>query len=101
MTADAARRESGRVSGRGLVLPVEPAEPHRALALAYTHYLADCCRRFLGVGPQLPTVLRAAHERCTLLIREALGHSRRHVLHCFASAAVGTPLHCIPLRENL
>jgi HEXXH motif-containing protein len=100
MTSDAARTESSRVTGRGLVLPGE-SEPGRELAVAYTHYLADCCRRFLSIGPQLPPAMRAAHERCGLLVRRALEHNRGQVLRCFASAAVSAPLQCVALRDNL
>ena len=101
MTIDAARSDSKRVTGHGLVLPIESPEPMRSLALAYTHYLADCCRQFLAVAPQLPPAMRAAHDRCAVLVRQGLGHNRPQVLRCFASSAVSTPLHCVPLRENM
>lgn len=100
MTIDATSSDPKRVTGHGLVLPREP-ETTRSLALAYTHYLADCCRRFLGLAPQLPPALRATHERCSALLRQGLEHHRGQVLRCFASSAVSTPLHCISLRGDL
>lgn len=96
-----AHSDSGRIRGHGLVLPEDDVEPTRSLALAYTHYLADCCRRFLVAGVEMPPALRPAHDRCARLVRQALGHNRGQVLRCFASAAVSAPLHCMPLRQSL
>jgi HEXXH motif-containing protein len=101
MTAAAARTNSSDVTGRGLVLPKDPVDETRALAVAYAQYLVGCCQRFLQVAAQLPVALHPVHERSATLVRQALVHSRRQMLNCFASSAVGTPLQCIGLRQTL
>src|SRR5271169_4967832 len=100
MTA-AARTAVGQVTGDGLVLPKEPVDETRALAVAYTRYLATCCQRFLAVESELPAELRPAHGRIAALVRQALPRSQRPMFHCFASPAVGTPLQCVELRLDL
>jgi HEXXH motif-containing protein len=86
--------------GHGLVLPAEPVDDTRALARAYSHYLADCCRRFLALAPQLPPGLRPAHARIAALVRQVLPGAQRAMLNCFASPTVSTPLQCLALRDE-
>ena len=90
-----------QVTGHGLVLPKEPVDEIRALAVAYTQYLAACCQRFLTVESQLSAELRPAHGRIATLVRQALVRSQRPMLGCFASPTVGTPLQCVGLRHDL
>lgn len=92
---------AGEVSGRGLVLSDEPPDENRALARAYSHYLATSCRRFLGVESDLPPALRAAYKRIALLVRETLPRHGRPMLNCFASPAVSTPLWCLEFRHEM
>jgi len=102
MVSDHTGRESNRqITGHGLVLPDEPVDELRALARAYIHYLAACCRRFLTVESQLPVALRPAHGRIATLVRQGLQRSQRPMLGCFAAPTVGTPLQCIELRDHL
>ncbi len=91
----------GQVTGHGLVLPNDPLDDTRALAVAYARYLAACCRRFLSVETRLPAHLRPAHRQIATLVRQALQHSQRQMLHCFASPMVSTPLQCLELRDDL
>lgn len=94
-------RGGSDITGHGLVLPAEPVDERRALAGAYVRYLTACCRRFDAIGTELPAGLRLAHRRVADLVRAALQRSPRQVLACFASPAVGTPLHCLALRDDL
>ena len=89
------------VTGHGLVLPDEPVDETRALARAYVRYLAICCQRFLTAAPQLPAKLQPGHARVAALVQDALSRDRRAVLSCFASPTIGTPLQCLPLRDEL
>jgi hypothetical protein len=100
MTA-AARPAVGQVTGHGLVLPKEPVDETRALAVAYTRYLATCCQRFFAVQSELPAELRPMHERIATLVRQALLRSQRPMLSCFASPMVGTSLQCLGLRQEM
>jgi HEXXH motif-containing protein len=90
-----------RVTGHGLVLPTDVVDESRALAAAYTRYLAACYQRFLTIEPELPWALRPAHGRIATLVREVAPRSQRQLLHCFASPMVGTPLHCVELAQRL
>jgi len=97
----AARTAPTQVTGHGLVLADPDTDDTRALARAYTRYLAACCQRFLALEPELPDRLRAAHRRVAALVRQALAHSQRPMLRCFAAPAVGTPLQCLALRNEI
>lgn len=89
------------MTGRHLVLcDVAGADP-RAFRATYARYLAGSCREFAALGPRLPATLRGSHDRVADLVRRALAIDEGQVLHCFASPAVGTPLHCIGLRDDL
>src|SRR6185369_13423288 len=83
--------------GQGLVLPDETA----ALRRAYARYLTATCQQFLALEAQLSGEHRAAHQRVAALVQEALQRGQRQVLNCFASPMVGTPLQCLPLRDEL
>jgi len=100
VSGPAARTDLGQGSGHGLVLSDDTGAP-RALAFAYTRYLAASCRRFLAAGPELPAVLRPAHATVAGLVRQGLEGNQAPMLACFTSAAVGTPLQCVGLREEL
>jgi len=89
------------MTGHHLVLCDGPTGDARALQGAYARYLAGCCRQFLALGPELPPVLRAAHERVVALVSRALATDERRLLNCFASPTVGTPLRCLALRDEL
>jgi HEXXH motif-containing protein len=91
----------GEVTGGGLVLPDEPVDEKRALARAYSRYLAVSCRRFLSLEPDLAPELRPAHRRIAAFVRHVLPSRGRHMLSCFASPAVGTPLQCAQFRHSL
>jgi len=97
----AARIVSTHVTGHGLVLPAEPVDASRALAVVHARYLAACCQRFLGVAPRLPVSLRATHGQIVPLVRQALTRQQRSLLACFASPTVSTPLQCVELRDDL
>ena len=90
-----------QVTGHGLVLPAEPVDETRALAVAYARHLAACCQRFLTLGPQLPAERRTTHARVATLVRQALARSQRPMLACFAAPTVATPLQCLELRDEL
>jgi hypothetical protein len=81
----------------GLVL----ADGSRTLSKAYARYLIECCQRFLAVEGRLPAAHRPAHRRAAALVREALQRGDKQVLSCFAAPAVGTPLQCLALRDEL
>src|SRR5207244_5513332 len=51
------------MTGQHLVLCDGPAGDGGAFRGAYARYLASCCREFLALGSELPTVLRGAHGR--------------------------------------
>lgn len=89
------------MTGHHLVLCDGPDGDARALRTAYAHYLATCCRDFARLEPHLPEALRPSHARLLALTERALEIDDRLLLHCFASPAVGTPLHCLPLSESL
>lgn len=92
---------ANEVSGRGLVLPAPPGEDTSSLRRAYARYLTGACRRFLGSGNALPPPLRTAHEPIAALVQEALARRSAALLNCFAAPAVGTPLQCLELRDQL
>ncbi len=96
----AARAAATPVTGHGLVLP-RAGDDRRVLARVYARYLADCCKRFLTLGPELPHELRDAHAQIAALVRDALPRAQRPLLGCFAAPTVGTPLHCLALRGEL
>lgn len=89
------------ISGHGLVLPADPADDTHALARAYSRYLAGSCRLFLTIAPQLPAELRSSHRRVAALVESALATQQRALLSCFASPTVGTPMHCLALRDEI
>jgi HEXXH motif-containing protein len=89
------------MTGHDLVLCEDAAGDARAFRGAYARYLATCCREFLALGGALPTALRGAHGRAGDLVRRALAKDEGRLLHCFASPAVGAPLRCLALREEL
>ena len=89
------------MTGHHLVLCDGPTGDARVLQGAYARYLAGCCRQFLALGPEVPPVLRAAHDRVVALVRRALATDERRLLNCFASPTVGTPLRCLALRDEL
>jgi HEXXH motif-containing protein len=89
------------VAGRGLVLPNDPRDETRTLARTYTRFLTACCRQFLASDRHLPAPLHAAHARVAALVRQALASNQRALLSCFASPTIATPLHCLPLRDEL
>lgn len=95
------RSRLGQVTGHGLVLPTEPEDETRALAVAYTRYRAGCCQRFLGIASLLPAELRPAQARIAALVRQCLQRNQRPLLACFAAPTVGTPLQCVELRDEL
>lgn len=86
------------VPGHGLVLPDDGPS---ALARSYTTYLVASCRRFLGCGSRLRSAQRPAHERTAAIVADALQAGDRALLSCFSSPLIGTPLHCLQLREEL
>jgi HEXXH motif-containing protein len=88
-------------AGAGLVLSPDPADPGRTLARTYAQHLGGCVRRFLAAAPSLPAAMRPEHARAAALLRDALERDPRPVLSCFASPAVGTPLQCLALRDDL
>jgi HEXXH motif-containing protein len=89
------------MTGQHLVLCDGPAGDARAFRSAYARYLANCCREFTSLGAELPASLRGAHGHVTDLVRRALAVDEGRLLHCFASPAVGTPLRCLRLRDDL
>jgi HEXXH motif-containing protein len=97
----AARTAVGQVTGHGLVLPPDRADETRALAVAYTRYLAACYQRFPTIASDLPPGLRPAHARVATLVQAAFRRNQRQMLNCFASPMVGTPLQCLEFRGTL
>ncbi len=91
----------GEGSGRGLVLPDDLAETSNALVAAYAGYLAACCRRFLALEPMMVPEMRPAHGTVAALVKQALPGNRRAMLGCFASPAVGAPLQCAWVGDDL
>ncbi|MEO8605097.1 MAG: HEXXH motif-containing putative peptide modification protein [bacterium] len=92
----------GPLSGHGLVLPSDPVDEQRTVARAYTRYLAGCCQRFLAVAAYLPPALHGAHAHIAALVRQAIERGQQELmLSCFAAPAVGTPLQCVELRDDL
>ena len=89
------------MTGRGFVLCEDSVDDASAVRSAYGRYLATCCREFLTLGPEIPAALRAAHAGVAERVRRALSIDERQLLHCFASPAVGTPLRCARLRDEL
>jgi HEXXH motif-containing protein len=84
--------------GRGLVLPPADARP---LAPLFARYLARCHEAFHHLGPRLPHVQRATHQRVLTALQLAFARNPRAVSACFASPTVGTALQCLGLREAL
>jgi HEXXH motif-containing protein len=101
MAGGTGRIDGGQISGAGLVLPEEAEGGTRALARAYSRYLVTSCQQFLALAPRLPTALRNAHARVAIVVGEALQRDHRPMLSCFGAPMVGTPLQCIPLRNDL
>lgn len=101
MSAGGSPRKLESVTGAGLLLSDEPLDDRRALAVAYSHYLAACCRRFMELSDELPGELRPLHGRVAAHVRLALTRDRRSMLACFASPTVSTPLQCVKLRCEL
>ena len=101
MNETPARSDLGQVTGRGLVLPDDAGGPPRALAVAYTRYLAAACRRFLAIEAELPAARRPVHGRIAGLVRQALQRDQAQMLACFTAPAVGTPLQCLALRPEM
>jgi HEXXH motif-containing protein len=89
------------MTGRHLVLSDGPESDPRAFRAAYARYLASCIRELVTLGPRLPEALRDAHDRVAGVVRRALAIDEGRLLHCFASPAVGTPLRCLGLRDDL
>jgi HEXXH motif-containing protein len=86
----------------GLVLPADPRDESRVVARAYGRYLIDCGDRFLDLEPWLGAEVRPTYQQVAQLVRRQLaGAESRAMLSCFAMPSVGTPLHCLPLREDL
>ena len=89
------------MTGQHLVLCDGPTADPRAFRAAYARYLASCCRKFVTLESELPAALAGSHVRVAALVRRALAVDEGLLLHCFASPAVGTPLHCLGLRDDL
>lgn len=86
----------------GLVLPRDPRDETRTVARAYSRYLVDCSERFLDLAGWLPPALHPVHAAIATLVRRQLdGRDGASMLSCFAVPAIGTPLQCIELREQL
>ena len=105
---------STQVTGHGLLLPRDPVDDTRALAVAYARYLAACCQRFLTVESKLAAGLRPAHASIAALVRQALAIgkvvlpsqvSRRHRLATQRGAvALGLRFEALPrwcLRQSI
>jgi HEXXH motif-containing protein len=88
-------------TGKHLVLCDDPQADARAFRAVYAHYLATCVRKFVDLESQLPEALRGPYSGVVELVQRALAIDESLLLHCFASPAVGTPLHCLALRETL
>lgn len=89
------------MTGEHLVLCDGAQDDARAFRAAYARYLASCCREFVNLGARFPAALRAPYSRVVELVRLALAIDEGRLLHCFASPAVGTPLRCLALRDEL
>jgi HEXXH motif-containing protein len=89
------------MTGQHLVLCDGPGADARAFRTAYARHLATCCRKFVSLGSDLPAALRDAHRHVVELVHRALALDEGRLLYCFAAPAVGTPLRCIPLRDEL
>ena len=89
------------MTGPHLVLSDGPGGDPRAFRVAYARHLAGCVRKFSAIGSQLPTALRASHDRIAALVHRARAIDEGGLLHCFASPTVGTPLQCTGLRDDL
>ncbi len=87
----------------GLVLPDDPRDEARVVTKAYGRYLLGCGNLFLGLEPHLTPRLRPAYARIAALVQRQLADSatRADMLSCFAVPAVGTPLHCVALHDEL
>jgi len=88
------------MTGQHLVL-CEGPDVEGTLRGAYARYLAGRYRQFLTLGSALPTALSGAHGQVVDLLDGALATDERQLLSCFASPAIGTPLRCLPLRDEL
>jgi HEXXH motif-containing protein len=89
------------MTGRHLVLCDGPGGDAGAFRAAYARYLASCARELVQLGPRLPEAFRTTHARVAALVHRALTVDQGRLLHCFASPAVGTPLRCLGLRDDL
>ncbi|MEB2286393.1 MAG: hypothetical protein B6D46_04045 [Polyangiaceae bacterium UTPRO1] len=89
------------MTGQDLVLGDAIDGDPRTLRAAYAHYLASCCRTLAALGPQLPPSLRDAHARLADQMQRALAVDEVRLLHCFTAPAVGTPVSCFRLRDDL
>jgi len=89
------------MTGHHLVLCDGPGDDARAFRVAYARYLARCARDFTTLGSLLPADLRGSHGSVADLVQRALAIDEGRLLHCFASPAVGTPLRCLGLRDDL
>ncbi len=76
-------------------------EPSNAPVAAYARYLALSCRDFLTLGSAIPQGLRPAHREVSRVVEQALRKNRRALLGCFASPAVGIPIQCARVGEDL
>lgn len=101
MSARAEAPDAVADRGRGLVLPDEPHDARRTPARAFSRYLIACGRRLLTIEPALTPPLRPAYRALAALVQRQLQNDPRAMLSCFAVPAVGTPLHCLALRDDL
>jgi HEXXH motif-containing protein len=89
------------MTGQHLVLCDGPQGDARVFRAVYAHYLAICFREFVNLGSQLPAERHGSYSRVVDLVHRALAIDEGLLLHCFASPTVGTPLHCLALRDDL
>jgi HEXXH motif-containing protein len=86
----------------GLVLPRDPRDETRTIARAYSRYLGNCSELFLDLAGWLPPALHPVYAEIAALVRQQLaGRDSASMLSCFAVPAIGTPLQCVELREQL
>ena len=81
------------MTGQHLVLCDGPGGDARAFRSAYARYLANCCRRFLTLGAELPAPLRGLgnnREQLRIAARSGAQH-RLEDLREHAASALGYP----------
>jgi HEXXH motif-containing protein len=89
------------MTGQHLVLCDRSGSDPHVFRGAYARHLAGWMKQFVALGPQFPAELHAVHHSMDQLVRRAVLKDAAAILHCFASPAVGTPLRCLAMRDEL